>query len=272
MLPLVVLLLAGWYLERQRQFNRDLQDERNHALDQKGIAERNEGEAKKRKREADDQRDEANTQKKLAQDAYRVSQLRLMQMHVARGVRLMEDGDSFAVLPWLVTALKKICAMRRRGKCIAIASARSCGNRRGCARMFFHPAGMVHHVEFSPDGSKLVTTCDDHMARIWDVAANKEVCSLRHIRTTNLPTMFSPDGHQVLTISLDRKVHVRDAATGKDIRTLAVQGASGACFSPDGQRLLVDAGRGVRLGCADGPSGFSAVGGGRSDPGCVFQP
>jgi WD40 repeat protein/tetratricopeptide (TPR) repeat protein/tRNA A-37 threonylcarbamoyl transferase component Bud32 len=239
--PLIALLLAGWYLNRQEQFNRQLEEERNSALEQKGIAESNGV-------EANQQRIEANKQQKRAQEAYRDSQLRLMQMHVATGVRLMKDGDSFAALPWLVTALKEDPRDEATRKIHRYRIGALLRQSPKLTRMFFHPDGVLH-VEFSPDGSKFLTTCEDHRVRIWEVATNKEVCpSLRHEGPARITASYSPDGSQVLTVSGDEKIHVWNAASGKTTRTLTFpESVKEACFSLDGQCVLVSAGRSACL-------------------------
>ncbi|HEY7154949.1 MAG TPA: protein kinase [Gemmataceae bacterium] len=202
------------------------------------------------KQEAKQAQKEEKNAKAQAQKKEREAIRRLVQMHVATGVRLMEDGDHFGALPWLAAALaeERDPALRDMHRYRIGALLRQSPR---LTRMFFHPVAYVQHVEFNPDGSKLLTNCDDHRARIWDVAAGKEVCSLPHIRTKTAPSaaMFSPDGHRVLTVSDDKTVRIVAAATGETIRTItAPEGVDWACFSPNGQRLLVvSAGRSGRV-------------------------
>jgi WD40 repeat protein/serine/threonine protein kinase len=98
----------------------------------------------------------------------------------------------------------------------------------------------VRSAEFSPDGTRVLTTDSDYVGRIWDVATGKELVTLRygvdHAR-------FSPDGKRVLTWSTGAQfayVVVRDAATGEELVRLKghADGITSAEFSPDGRRVV----------------------------------
>ena len=39
----------------------------------------------------------------------------------------------------------------------------------------------IRSAEFSPDGKKVVTSSEDHTAKIWDVASSKLISNLQHM-------------------------------------------------------------------------------------------
>ena len=107
-----------------------------------------------------------------------------------------------------------------------------------------HPAP-VRDADFSTDGTRVATTCDDHAVRVWDARTGRLLLPpLWHLGVL-LATRFSPDGRFVLTASDDRAVRLWDMASAspagprlRDLNTLF-----SAHYNPDG-RLLVTQGMG----------------------------
>jgi WD40 repeat protein len=98
-------------------------------------------------------------------------------------------------------------------------------------------------IEWVITGDKdlVVTTSDDHTARVWDGATSKHLAMLRHgfwIRGLAL----SPDQTRLATNSLDDTVCLWDTATGRNIFRLAGHGKTGGhravAFTPDGKHFL----------------------------------
>jgi WD40 repeat protein len=101
-------------------------------------------------------------------------------------------------------------------------------------------------VRFSPDGRRLVTSSDDHTARIWDVRSRRQVAVLRGHTKPVTHAFFSPNGSAIATISGalpgaggDRTARVWDSHTGKQLAVLHEVDDLFHDFSQDGRFLLV---------------------------------
>jgi WD40 repeat protein/tRNA A-37 threonylcarbamoyl transferase component Bud32 len=137
------------------------------------------------------------------------SRRRLVRLHVANGVRLVEEGDVLDALPWLAEALR---LDEGRTDEEEMHRTRLAAVLQHCPRLvhaWFHDSA-VSGGEFSPDGRHLLATTLD-----WNV-------------------QNTPHGYP-----LRRRVFVRDLATGEAVRLpfkdlVAVQRLA---FSPDGRRV-----------------------------------
>ena len=95
---------------------------------------------------------------------------------------------------------------------------------------------IIRRVEFSPDGTLLLTAGYDGTARIWDVATWR---TLHILDGPGAPILeaatFSPDGRLVATAGMgDNAVRIWDAGTGKLLRSLSGRtNLNCASFSPD---------------------------------------
>jgi WD40 repeat protein/tetratricopeptide (TPR) repeat protein len=126
--------------------------------------------------------------------------------------------------------------------------------------------GMVNHLEFSPDGNRLVTASTDHFARIWEITSGKILREIKHTESVNYAT-FCSDGKQVATATLTAPAMFRvnrpehwafdsrqrtaltanwcqaqlwDAASGKAATPARKLGTwvSHIAFSPDGSKAV----------------------------------
>ncbi|MCI0712876.1 MAG: WD40 repeat domain-containing protein [Chloroflexi bacterium] len=98
----------------------------------------------------------------------------------------------------------------------------------------------VSDLDFSPDGTQLVSVGFDASAYIWDVA-NQEIAFelVGHEDQVN-QAVFSPDGTLVATSSRDETARLWDTATGEERFVLDghEDRVVGLAFSPDGSRLV----------------------------------
>jgi predicted negative regulator of RcsB-dependent stress response len=160
---------------------------------------------------------------------------RLVQMHVATGVRHMEDGDLFGALSWLASAL----AEERDPELRAMHRYRLGSILRAAPRLVHlldQGGEPVKHVEFSRDG-RLVLTVGDSAVRLWDLATGNEVRTIKH--SSLAYAAFSLDGRRVVAASGDNTARIWDAASGQELAVLRHDGAvQFAAFSPDGKRVV----------------------------------
>jgi len=94
-------------------------------------------------------------------------------------------------------------------------------------------------VEFSPDGTRLITSGRDGTARIWDAATGKLLQTLTGHTSTVVNARFSPDGMQIATAGKDGTTRLWDAATGKELLSLESVSTNDVQFTPDGKHLVI---------------------------------
>jgi WD40 repeat protein len=99
-------------------------------------------------------------------------------------------------------------------------------------------AGAVTDVEFSRDGSRLVTASADGTARVWEPRSGRQLLTLEHPGRV-VSAAFDRSRGRLLTVASDRYVRVFDASTGALLQALEHPArVSSAAFSPSG-RLIV---------------------------------
>src|SRR5262249_28597767 len=103
----------------------------------------------------------------------------------------------------------------------------------------------INRVAFSPDGKLLATTSDDSTIKLWDVAARKELSTLKGHAGGVLPIAFSPDGKRMASSGDDSTIRLWDVATGQELVALQrgnLTRAWSMTFSPDGKTLVSGSG------------------------------
>jgi WD40 repeat protein/serine/threonine protein kinase len=159
-------------------------------------------------------------------------QRNVVRQYVANGTRLMNEGDLFGSLLWYTEALRVDAGdpQREEPHRIRIASVLD-----QCPKLLnvFSPGTMLYHAEFSPDGSKVLTSSDDHTAKVWDATSGRMLLTLHHDDDVYDATS-SPDGRWIVSSSKDKTARIWDAETGRLLRTLPHHDTVWrACFSPD---------------------------------------
>jgi WD40 repeat protein len=107
-----------------------------------------------------------------------------------------------------------------------------------------HDGGYVRSVEFSPDGTKVLTAAADKTARIWNAQTGAPLLApLSHEAEVDL-AHFSSNGKRIVTAAQDGTVRVWDAEKGTALTDPISHEAAVrfAQLSPDGTRLVTGTG------------------------------
>ena len=98
---------------------------------------------------------------------------------------------------------------------------------------------MLRSAALSPDGLRVVTGANDRVARIWDVAAGREVEEFPHGRAV-VAVSFDGDGKRLLTASADGTAKIWD--TRSDHAPIVLRGhqteVTDASFDPTGRWVV----------------------------------
>ncbi|MEX1363672.1 MAG: protein kinase, partial [Nannocystaceae bacterium] len=110
----------------------------------------------------------------------------------------------------------------------------------------FEPAQVVDAVDFSPDGTRLVTgTFDDGAAQLWDIATGR-ASTVAHHEDAVFDVAFSPSGDQLVTGSWDGTARSWNLEPSEALLTLPhSRRVDAVALSRDGTRLAVGSGDGT---------------------------
>lgn len=98
--------------------------------------------------------------------------------------------------------------------------------------------GRLNHLDFSPDGKKILSASNDGTVRLWDLMTGESSIPLMRHDGSVKEAVFSPDGLWIATRS-DQNIRVWSARTGEEIgRTMNHANVASLAFSPDGRRLV----------------------------------
>jgi len=156
------------------------------------------------------------------------------KQHPVASLSLSPDGNRLAIARFSKVTLHKTPS--EEGERVSVDEGEPLGT---------YP-GKVTSVQFSPDGSRLITASGvtglGGVAAIWNVDDGTLVREFRGHRDILYDAALSPDGSVLATCSYDKSIILWDVASGEQLRTLT--GHNGAvydvAFSPDG-RFLVSA-------------------------------
>ncbi len=179
-------------------------------------------------------------QRLVAEQMSAESHERAVRLNVAYGMRLMEARDLLSALQWFIEALRLSEGKPARA---SIHRVRIGAVLRNSPRLmqFWVLNSPVQHVEFSPNGQRILTAHEDGTAQLWDARTGQRVGPpLHHAQAVNWAS-FSPDGRRVVTASSDSTARIWDAASGQPAAPPIPHPGKvvRAAFSPDGSRVLV---------------------------------
>jgi eukaryotic-like serine/threonine-protein kinase len=95
-------------------------------------------------------------------------------------------------------------------------------------------------IEFSRDGSRIVTAGSDNTARIWGADSGENLLTLLGHKGFLTAASFSPDGSLIVTASTDGTARLWDSRAGTELRELKVREGriNSAAFSRNGSRVV----------------------------------
>jgi WD40 repeat protein/serine/threonine protein kinase len=100
-------------------------------------------------------------------------------------------------------------------------------------------AARVRSIQFSPDGTRLITAAFDNTARVWDAQTGQQKLLIEGHKAPVLSAYYAPNGRFIVTASLDKTARIWDAATGRELLVLEhADRVRSAVFSPDGTRIV----------------------------------
>jgi len=105
------------------------------------------------------------------------------------------------------------------------------------ARVFEHP-GIVYSALFNREGTRLLTSCQDHSAKVWDIQTGELLQTYPHGAPLFKAT-YSPDSRMVLTACMDDVVRLWNE-NGDTLATLPSIHSSlvtDLVFAPDGKHF-----------------------------------
>jgi dipeptidyl aminopeptidase/acylaminoacyl peptidase len=113
-------------------------------------------------------------------------------------------------------------------------------------RRFETPGGWINRVQWSADGSRLMSAGQDGVV-IWDSASGAKLRALATAGGVDCAALAA-DGATVAAVSRDNKARLWDAASGELRFELAFpQPQSGVALSPDGRTLAIAGAAGAAL-------------------------
>jgi WD40 repeat protein len=147
------------------------------------------------------------------------------------GQTLVTAAEDHSVFLWDVASWRRVkvlvpwprsAAFAPDGKTLALAcgpAVRLWDIAARCERAVLSHDTEIASMAFSPDGKLLAAGCWDHTVRVWDVAASRQLGTLRGHTEQLRAVAFSRDGKVVASGSLDNTVRLWDATALKEIAT-----------------------------------------------------
>jgi tetratricopeptide (TPR) repeat protein len=101
----------------------------------------------------------------------------------------------------------------------------------------------VRSVAFSPDGTQILTTSNDGLARLWDAESTEPIGTAMFYSGSIGEAVYSPDGKYVLTGGANGVVQLWHATDGQQVERSLLSwhddAVTALCFSSDGGQFAV---------------------------------
>ncbi|ETO14106.1 WD-40 repeat-containing protein [Reticulomyxa filosa] len=99
---------------------------------------------------------------------------------------------------------------------------------------------IINAVQYSPDGSKIVSCSKDKTIRVWDVASGQQLQLLEGHSDSVSTVQYSRDGTKFVSCSADKTIRIWDILSGQQLQLLTGHSdiVNEAQFSPDGAKIV----------------------------------
>lgn len=104
-----------------------------------------------------------------------------------------------------------------------------------------HTSADVYDVKFSPDGERVLTSCNDLTVRLWDAHTQEHLACLGRQSGEDLLAEFNSNGERILIFdTIASRATLWDGRSGEYLARFEIEGALVivAMFSPDGKRVV----------------------------------
>jgi len=145
----------------------------------------------------------------------------------ADGARIVSAGKDNAVRVWEATSGRSLVNLEGHD-----ALAREPGDN-------FFPDTWMLSVDFSPDGTRIVTGSREGVISVWDATSGESIASWAG-HGQSAYAVFSPDGSRIVSGSIDNTLRLWDATSGESLATMKghERAIFSVAFSPDGKRFI----------------------------------
>jgi len=94
--------------------------------------------------------------------------------------------------------------------------------------------GAVDVIDFSPDGTRILSSSNNRSVEVWDFHTGKLLATLDGNNRAPQSARYSRDGRRIVTCGADGTTKLWDARTGDLLATFFVANGKGAAYNSDG--------------------------------------